>query len=474
MVMDELLEPSNRVAGSFRDPSGYVFRKGSRLFRTLNASSTEILRELEASGTLAELVRSKLLVGTKFVDSELRDLLSQEHDGCAEFLEHDLLETISYPYEWSVSMLADAGLLTLDLQSQLVQQGYSLKDATAYNIQFVNGRPIFIDIPSIEKPRRLDLWPALGQFNQMFTYPLMLAIGQDLPLSSYFLPHLNGMSPKQVARLVGHLRIWRPSMAIDVGLPALLSAAKFAQNTDVNKVLSKPNSNVRVQLISIKRLRKKIKKLRRRFRPDGVWTTYTKTCTYDDEAETAKKKYIEEFLQANNPEVVLDLGCNTGTYSRIAAKHGARVLSVDSDHDTVDILYRSLKSDPASVSPLIADLCNPSPGIGFRNQERPPLLDRIQADVILALALVHHLLVSGNLPLEEIRDLLADLTRIHLILEFIPNDDVMFRQLLAKRVGPFEPISLEQFIDVLSSRFQILRQQSIPHSERVLLFLEKR
>ena len=159
----------SRDSGSFRDPSGYVFQHQGRIFRALDATATALLKELDAQGHLARWAREGLVVGTRFVeDPAVVSALSAAHPGFAAFVEHDRIDPITYPYEWSVSMLADAGRLTLRLQGELLQLGLALKDATAYNVQFVRGRPVFIDLTSIEKPARLDLWFALGQFNRMF------------------------------------------------------------------------------------------------------------------------------------------------------------------------------------------------------------------------------------------------------------------------------------------------------------------
>jgi len=475
MSPDEPYASSRQVAGSYRDPSGYVFRREGRVFRAVDQQCRDLLAELADNGLLPKLLREHAIVQTDFVDDEaLLRSLQAEHPGYDHFLKHETLSTISYPYEWSVSMLADAGILTLDLQMRLLGSGCSLKDATAYNVQFVGGRPIFIDLSSIERPRRLDLWFALGQFTQMFTFPLLLCRHAGWDLRSYFLANLGGRGIEEVARSFGWLQRLRPRMLLDLTLPLLLHRwAEKGQQRTRREMLEKPKTDTGPQILNLKRLRSKIAKLANGYKPRGVWSEYTQICNYDDEAEQTKKSMVREFLDSTRPERVLDLGCNTGDYSRLAADCGAEVLAVDSDHDAVEILYRQLREDPAPITPMVIDLCNPSPGIGYMNRERVPFLDRVRADCLLALALMHHLLVSGNLPPAAIRDMLFELTNRDLVLEFIPTDDGMFQRLMKFRVDLFGDLTLDTCRNVFLERFDLLKEQPIPDSKRTLLFLRK-
>jgi len=222
-------ETSERDAASCRDPSGYVFVRGGRVFRAIDGESAGLLRQLATAGLFTALIDEGRVVPTDFVPaSQLIDELRSDHPGYAEFLEHQRVWPITYPYEWSVSMLADAGIATLDLQLRLLQARCSLKDASAYNVQFVNGRPLFIDVSSIEQPQRLDVWFALGQAQQMFTFPLLLA-HRGWDLRSYFLANLGGKTAEQVVRALGPLERWRPRYLLDVTLPALIGARAGAR-----------------------------------------------------------------------------------------------------------------------------------------------------------------------------------------------------------------------------------------------------
>ncbi len=469
-----------RDSGSFRDPSGYVFQHGERICRTLDAASAAILHDLEAQGHLQRWIRDGLVVGSRFVADPARLAeLNAAHPGFTAFLEHDRIEPITYPYEWSPSMLADAGRLTLRLQGELLKLGLALKDATAYNIQFVRGKPVFIDLTSIERPARRDLWFALGQFNRMFLYPLLLVKHAGWDLRSYFLASLDGRSTLQVGQAFSFRQRWSPGLILDVGLPFALErkvkAGKAAAPRPPPAAAGgAPAGNPVAQGMTLRRLAKKIAALAKSIAPETVWGDYTQICSYDAAAEASKKSIVRDFLRQAKPASVLDLGCNTGDYSRIAAECGANVLATDFDPGAVEQLYRRLKKEPAAITPMVVDLANPSPGIGYRNAERPAFLDRARPDCVLALALIHHLLVGANLPLAAIRDLFALLAQKHLVLEFVPVDDVMFRKLLEFRVNLFGHVTLDHCLKVFAEKFTLLRREAVQNSPRTLLLLEKR
>ena len=469
-----------RIPGSFRDPRGYVFQHQGRIFRALDRAAAELLQNLETKGHLAQWAQKGLIVGTRIVaDPALRRELSAVQPGFASFAEHDRIEPITYPYEWSTSMLADAGRLTLRFQGELLKLGLSLKDATAYNIQFVNGRPLFIDLTSIEPPARLDLWFALGQFNRMFLYPLLLVKHAGWDLRSYFLSNLDGRSTLQVGQAFPFRKRWSPSLIFDIGLPFALEKRVKAGKASAPRIPAAAHSGEPIgkplaQEMTLRRLDKKIAALAESIAPNTVWGDYTQICSYDEAAEASKKALVRDFLLQAQATEILDIGCNSGDYSRIAAECGARVLATDFDIGAVDQLYRRLRQEPASITPMVVDIANPPPGIGYMNSERPSFLDRAKPDGVLALAVIHHLLVGANLPMAAIRDLFAALTQKHLVLEFVPTDDVMFRKLIEFRVNLFDSFTLDHCLAVFSEKFNLVRKETIQNSPRTLLLFEKR
>jgi SAM-dependent methyltransferase len=463
-----------RLAASFRDPSGYVFHHEGRVFRAVDASYAKLLAELEETGLLRELTARLVVPTHRVTEVPLTTLLNREHPGAAAFLEHAAIDPITYPYEWSISMLADAGIATLDLQLRLLEAGLSLKDASAYNIQFDRGRPVFIDLTSIERPARLDLWYALGQFGQMFTFPLLLFRERGWDLRSYFLGSLGGRTLEQVARSFGAPSRMRPALLLDLTLP-LIAGRQAERRTEGPSPSAAPrgSGSPAAQRANLGRLKTKLKKLAEGYRPAGVWAEYTASCTYDAAASGAKRDLIRTYLEQWRPAQVLDLGSNTGDYSYLAADSGARVVAVDADHDAVEMLYRRLRREPAAITPVVADFGNPSPAIGFQNRERASLLERLESEAVFALALLHHLLVSGNLSLELARDALHDLTTDHLVLEFVPPDDPQFRRLLRYRDESFDWLTLERCRRAFGERFAVMEEHPVPGTPRTLLFLRK-
>ncbi|MEM7394153.1 MAG: class I SAM-dependent methyltransferase, partial [Verrucomicrobiota bacterium] len=341
----------------------------------------------------------------------------------------------------------------------------SLKDATAFNIQFEDTWPIFIDLTSIEKPARLDIWIAYGQFCRMFLYPLILRAHRGVPLPNNFLGSLDGVEVEQVYAILGPLRSFAPDMSLDVGLPFQLNKKKTSSNETLLKnrvdVQKGGSENSTSQLMNLSRLEKKILKYKSRVKRSGLWSDYQKIRNYSDEESRKKRDEIQTFLDAEKPARVLDLGCNTGEFSELAAKSGARVISVDSDHDCIDHLYLHARENRLSILPLVVNLSNPSPGLGFRNRERSDFMSRINGECVFALALIHHLLITGRIPLPEIRDLFRDLTERWLIVEYIGREDDMFQTLLALREDIYQDFTKDAFESTFGEAFSIEKQTQL-------------
>ena len=248
-----------------------------------------------------------------------------------------------------------------------------------------------------------------------------------------------------------------------------------AQKSSQAKWEEKPTGgDPKAQLVNLRRLRGKVAGLAAGYKTSGAWHDYTQTCTYDDAAETVKKQLIEKFLGDTRPATVLDMGCNTGDYAYLAAASGADVIAADADHDAVELLYRRLRSQPAKITPMVVNAANPSPAIGYMNEERASFLDRVHPECVFALALIHHLLVSANLPLAAIRDLMHRLTKRHLILEWVPVEDVQFQRLIRFRENLFSGLNLQQCLDVFAEKFELIAQQPVAASGRTLLFFSRK
>jgi len=460
---------------SFRDPSGFVFEYESGIYRCVDKKCQNDILEMEQIGFLKDLESSGMTVSTRVIDSSeaLFSKLSNVHNPAdGGFLVHGKIEFISYPSEWTVSMLIDAALLTLRIEDKLLERRYDLKDASAYNIQFSACRPIFIDIPSFEKLQH-NVWMAYGQFCRMFLFPALLKLARGYDTKGYFLANMDGMDVVSAYKNLGRLRSLAPDAFIDVFLQRLVH--KDGTATDRSKKLAEPNASVNPSVIraNIRRLISLFNRMYKRSINKSHWTTYEEIKSYKSDDERVKDEFILDFLKTRKPERVLDLGCNTGRYSIVAAESGADVVAVDSDHDCVDSIYRQIKGRKINLLPLWVDISNPSPGIGYMNVERRSFVDRANFNAVFALALIHHLLVSSRIPLESIRDMFGKLTSKWLVVEFVPVEDEMFQRLLSLRENIYSHVTRVYFEKVFKEKFIIRSSWEISLNGRVLYLMEK-
>lgn len=462
--------------GSFRDPSGFVFYLQDEVYRAVDSESFELIQQFEKDGLLYNLGNLGYLIPTNIItqtDPTHKILKDNLPDG-KHFLHHTKVSTISYPYEWSFSMLADSAKLQLELQLKLIEKGYSLKDASAFNVQFIHCRPLFIDILSIEKLRLKEVWIAYGQFCQMYLFPLLLKRYKNISSKGYYLNNINGLSIEEVYQILGFLASLKPALFLDVFLQNYFQKSSSNKTAALKQKLAKEGSSITSQVINIKRMLRKIDKIASVHKPIGHWIDYINKNTYSKEAEEEKVNYIKDFLKRYSPTTVLDLGCNTGRYSLLASESGADVIAVDSDHDSIDLLYRHAKKAQANILPLWVDIANPTPALGFRNQERKSFMERIKADAVFALALIHHLLITSRIPMDAVRDLFYELTGSYLVVEFIGRNDEMFQTLLALREDIYSDIDPDSFLAIFNQKFELINQHRISNTERILFTFKKK
>ena len=284
-------------SASFRDPSGHVFHYKDKIYRVINEDTFSLIKELKDKNILTELIDNGFLIPTDILSK--KDSIYEELKSCfpaeQNFLSHRKIPMITYPYEWSYSMLVDAAILTLKLQLALIRKGYSLKDATAYNIQFINCKPVFIDILSIEKSPRLDIWIAYGQFCQMFLYPLLLNKFKNFDIKGYYLSNINGMDIQEVTRIFGISGSLRPLLFLDIFLPYLLGKKAVANTDRLKSFISKEKISSKPQEINLRRLLHKIEsKLKYRYKK-GYWINYMSEHTYPAESEREKNPLLKDF-----------------------------------------------------------------------------------------------------------------------------------------------------------------------------------
>lgn len=457
-----------RVAGSFRDPSGFLFVRQGTLYRQVNQGYRTHYDQLMESGLYGKLTASGLLIPHEEVAQE-----PAEAAAAYKIIQPEVVPFISYPYEWSFSQLKAAAQATLKIQKRALKFGMSLKDSSAYNIQFRGRKPVLIDSLSFEIYREGEPWVAYRQFCQHFLAPLALMSHTDVGLSQLLRVHIDGIPLGLASRLLpGRTRL-------DFGLLTHLHLHAAAQRRYADKPISETARTRRMSRTSfqglIEGLESAVKKLK--WKPAGTeWGDYYTASSghYSGSAQEHKSKLVSEYLDTIQPATVWDLGANIGLFSRLASSRGIPTVAFDIDPAAVEQNYRQcIQEKEEHLLPLLQDLTNPSPALGWESGERKSLQERGPAGAVLALALIHHLAISNNVPLDRLASFFLSLGR-WLIIEFVPKHDSQVQLLLASREDIFSEYHVEGFEKAFGASFTIQRRDALPDSERTLYLMEAR
>lgn len=470
---------------SLRDPDGVVVAAGDRVLRLVRESGLAHLEAVCTSPAVARFRELGLLVGTKVLDDAAVSALRiqpawrhlMEKEKAVRVLEHEVAPFPAFPYEWAPEMLHRAASLTLDFAEALLPEGLGLKDATPYNILFWGCRPVFIDLLSIE-PRRPDdpIWRPHAQFVRTFLLPLAVHKHLQIPLDQIFATRRDGLEPKEVYDWCGWWKRMRPPFLSLVSIPAWLSAPGEAAGSSLyrERATGDPAKTQFILRSLFRRLRRTLRRLTPEHGRTSAWSGYSNSNQqYSAEEFQAKRLFVQEVLREFRPAKVLDVGCNTGSFSEMVAQTGASVVAVDTDPVVVGELFR--RCGALDVLPLAVNVARPSPALGWRNQEHPSFLERARGsfDAVLMLAVAHHLLVQEGIPLEEIASLAAVLTSKLLLIEFVGTEDPMFQQLARGRDAQYAGLTGQSFEAAFSPFFQTLRRQQV-HRHRLLYLMGKR
>ena len=456
--------PAGLEPGSFRDPESRVFYSGGQVLRALSADGLADFEALERSGLLSD---DRIVATERAQDvPAMRELLVHEP---AAVLRHERIPFVSYPYEWTFSMLKDAALVQLDLLLAALEHDLVLKDSTPYNVQFRGAAPKFVDLGSFERLRDGEPWVGYRQFCMLYLYPLLLQSVKGVPFQPWLRGSIDGISPPQMRALMSFRDRLRRGLFTNVFLHAKLEK-RYADRpgqvkAEVRRVFKKELlvANVRKMRLLVERLGWDP--------PEGVWTAYGERNSYTDDDARRKDDFVREVARSRDWNLVWDIGANNGRYSRIAAEGAAAVVAVDADQGPVELLYRDLRGEgDTKILPLTMNLADPSPGLGWRGLERKSLPERGRPDLVLALALVHHVAMGANVPVREFVDWLASLGSA-LVIEFPTREDPMVKKLLApKRDGLHPDYELGFFERVLGESFEIERSERLQSGTRVLYF----
>jgi len=385
-------------------------------------------------------------------------------------VEHERVPFVSYPYEWSFETLKDAALLHLDLLERCLPYNFILKDATPFNVQFIGRDPIFIDVLSFTRFRPGEPWAGYNQFCRLFLYPLMLYAYKQVPFQSWLRSELEGLDPAAFSRLLSARDLLRPGVFTHVALHAWLQRRMAPARTSVRRQIRSAGFSKDAIAANVRGLRRLLRRLRPR-EHKSVWADYARTCSYSDAATRQKEEFVRRAAAAERRCLVWDLGCNIGRFSRQAAEHADTVVAMDADPVSVDLLYRSLKKEgePRNILPLVMNLANPSPDQGWRGLERRSLVARGKPDLVLCLALVHHMAISANVPVESLLSWLSEL-RTSLVIEFVGKEDPMVQQLLLNKDDTYDDYNRSFFESCLNKFFQVQSRQELPGGTRVLYY----
>jgi ribosomal protein L11 methylase PrmA len=453
-----------QLSASFRDPSGFLFTENGILYRQINRAYEKDYARLLDSGLYEKLVKAGLLIPHE--ESNQAPLESADASAF-KVIQPERVPFISYPYEWSFSQLKDAALATLAIQKRALKLDMSLKDASAYNIQFVRGKATLIDTLSFELYKEGEPWIAYKQFCQHFLAPLALMSTRDVRLNQLLRVYIDGVP----LDLASALLPFKTKMNFGLLTHIHIHAGAQKKYSDKNVAPSKGQMNKHALTGLIESLEATVKKLT--WKPAGTeWGDYYDNTNYTDAAFDHKKQLVKEWSLEKKPNLVWDLGGNTGIFSREAAASGAFTASFDIDPAAVEQNYRVVKkSKEEKLLPLVLDLTNPSPAIGWDNAERDSFGARGPADMVLALAVIHHLAISNNVLLPQLADFFAAHGK-WLVIEFVPKSDSQVKKLLATREDIFPNYTKAGFEEAFGKKFKIHKVEAIRDSERHLYLME--
>jgi ribosomal protein L11 methylase PrmA len=454
------------IAGSYRDPAGGVHRLGGRILRTVSLEHRADFEAALATGVLDRLAAAGHIVAFQPVE------LSPEALGLAgasRVLEHPRLPFISHPYEWSFEALRAAALHHLDVHLAAMDGGLTLSDASAYNVQFVGTKPVFIDILSFRPYRDGEIWAGYRQFCQQFLNPLLLCAATGLMPCAWYRGALEGIPTSQLRRLLPWRRkLSRRALLHVVAHSALEKMSPGSEDAGASKAML-PRASF---LHMLRDLRSWIAALKPK-RSRSLWADYATSCSYSGDEQNAKRAEVEAFVKSVRPRMLWDMGCNTGEYALLALRAGAEAaVGWDGDPAAIDRAFLAAREADAMLTPVVCDLANPSPSQGWEQTERAGLQERSSADATIALALVHHLLFGANVPLPRAIGWLTSLAPRGLI-EFVPPDDVQVRPMIARRNGVHHPYGREHFVQAMERVARIERSTVLGQSGRELFWYDR-
>lgn len=465
---------------TFRDPEGFCFGHRGRIFRVIHPGAADRVRALLDAPFIRRLMSEGRVPQTRLVDGADAGLPSnfvQEPGGL--LLEHDRIAFPSFAHEWPPEMLHAAGDFTLKLQLEALQHDFTLKDASPSNVLFRGNEPVFVDLLSfVPRTKGTDIWIAYAQFVRNFVLPLLLHRSRNIAPHEIFLARRDGLEPEEVYAQLPALSRMGWTAFEHVTLPTWLGSSRKAATAGVPA--PRPGGDDErakaVAQMLVERVQRTLHKLRPSTAQSSKWSAYMDTTSYRDSAFAAKEEFVRTALEAVRPARVLDVGCNTGHFSAMAAEAGAAVVAIDYDPVVVGKVWHAACSRHQSILPLVVNLARPSPGLGWRNEELTPFLRRSQQgfDFALLLAVIHHLTITDGVPLNDVFRLVAECVTQGAIVEFVPAADPMFVQIVRNKEHLIQRLGQAEFERAFAREFDLVRQMALPNSGRIMYWLRKK
>ena len=463
----------HRIAGSFRDPSGAVFGDDQgRIFRTINRCAKERFDRVEATGLPAALEKEGLLLPARQEDarrffSENRGESWDGDDAVACVLSHPRIPFVSYPYEWGFEQLQRAALLHLAIHLRSLEAGLTLADATAYNIQFQGSEPIFIDRLSFVPYEEGMYWTGQKQFAEQFLTPLLLWSHTGIPPHAWYRGSPQGITTEHVRRILPLSAKLSLAYLSHVALPAFFERRQQGRPLMAGTPAARQRLPKEGFVFMLRQLEKWITSLRPP-RIDSFWRDYSAFRGYSREEMQQRLEFVGAFVAGQKPGMLWDIGCNNGEFLAHALRAGAAYgVGFDVDHGALAVAYQRAVRQKLALLPLHMDLCNPSPGLGWNQRERDGFLERRNADMVLAMAVLHHIIIGNNVPVEMATAFFLDLAPTG-ILEWVPKTDPMVRNMLSSREDIFPDYHIDRFRSLLQARVEIVREETVSACGRTL------
>jgi hypothetical protein len=466
MKTQTIMKTGEILLSSFRDPAGFVFKWQDEIYRQVNQFGREDYDYLVQSGLYDRLVSKGYLIPHQEIAAP-----SPAPDISYKILKPEKVPFISYPYEWSFSQLQDAAALTLRIQKHALKAGLSLKDSSAYNIQFLRGKPIFIDTLSFEKYQEGSPWAAYRQYCQQFLAPLAVMHYTNTYIANLLRVYLDGLPLPVASQMLPARARLNFGCLLHIFLHAS-SIQRYTHETNPENIRKRSLSktNLLGLIDSLSSITSQLK-----WRPSKTsWGDYDPLESYSETGKADKSRLVEKYISIAQPGCTWDLGANQGVFSRISSEYGALTIAIDSDPVAVERHYQQCRqTTDANLLPLVIDLTNPSPASGWQAHERLSLFERGPADLVLALALEHHLVIGNNVPFPSLAEFFSKIGN-WLVIEFIPKSDPQVQRMLLYRKDIFPDYHLEKFEEAFKQYFGIMHAEKIQDSERSLFLMKKK